>query len=112
MENGRMLTAPPDEAAIKQIFQLITGFWRPPRSVLRRRRVADHLADGPRSAAGLAARTGANEDALYRMLRALAVTGVFAERRRSREESRGRFLHGGAERRRRLHHEIPHSRLG
>ena len=41
--------------------------------------VADHLADGPRSAADLAARTGANEDALYRVIRALATAGVFIE---------------------------------
>jgi O-methyltransferase domain len=41
--------------------------------------VADHLADGPRSTPDLAARTGANEDALYRVLRALATTGIFTE---------------------------------
>ena len=41
--------------------------------------IADHLADGPRSTADLAARTGANEDALYRVLRALATTGIFTE---------------------------------
>ena len=41
--------------------------------------VADHLADEPRSTPDLAARTGANEDALYRVLRALATTGIFTE---------------------------------
>ena len=41
--------------------------------------IADHLADGPRSAADLAKRTGANEDAIYRVLRALAMVGVFTE---------------------------------
>jgi len=41
--------------------------------------IADHLADGPKTAADLAARTGASEDAIYRVLRALAVTGVFTE---------------------------------
>ncbi len=41
--------------------------------------VADHLADGPRSTPDLAARTGANEDALYRVLRALSTTGIFTE---------------------------------
>ena len=41
--------------------------------------IADHLAGGPRTAADLAARTGANEDAVYRVLRALAMVGVFTE---------------------------------
>jgi hypothetical protein len=42
-------------------------------------RVADHLADGPQRMADLARLTGANEDALYRVLRALAGVGVFVE---------------------------------
>ena len=41
--------------------------------------LADLLADGPKSADALAATTGANADALYRVLRALASIGVFAE---------------------------------
>jgi len=41
--------------------------------------VADRLAHGPRPVAELAAETGADEDALYRFLRALASDGVFAE---------------------------------
>ncbi len=41
--------------------------------------LADLLADGPMSADALAATTGANADALYRVLRALASIGVFAE---------------------------------
>ena len=41
--------------------------------------LADLLADGPQSADALAATTGANADALYRVLRALASIGVFAE---------------------------------
>ena len=41
--------------------------------------VADHMANGPTPVADLATETGANEDALYRVLRALAVTGVFSE---------------------------------
>lgn len=74
------VSAPPDEAAVQQIFQLITGFMASAAlGVAAQLGVADHLAGGPRSAADLAARTGANEDALYRVLRALAVTGVFTE---------------------------------
>jgi hypothetical protein len=41
--------------------------------------VAGKLADGPRPSAELAAETGADPDALYRFLRALASDGVFAE---------------------------------
>jgi SAM-dependent methyltransferase len=45
-------------------------------------RVADALADGPRSIEELAAGAGADADALYRILRALASDGVFAEEER------------------------------
>ena len=41
--------------------------------------IAGLLAKGPRRAADLAAATGADEDALYRVLRALAAGGVFTE---------------------------------
>ena len=41
--------------------------------------IADLLRESPRSAADLAAATGTNPDALYRMLRALASTGIFTE---------------------------------
>lgn len=41
--------------------------------------IADHLANGPRPVDTLAAETGSNADALYRVLRALASIGVFSE---------------------------------
>jgi len=41
--------------------------------------IADRLKDGPRSAADLAAATGAHAGSLYRLLRALAAVGVFRE---------------------------------
>ena len=41
--------------------------------------VADHLASGPRDVSELARLSGANEDALFRVLRLLASLGVFAE---------------------------------
>jgi len=41
--------------------------------------IADLLADGPRSSEELAALTGAHPKALYRVLRALASNGIFAE---------------------------------
>jgi hypothetical protein len=42
--------------------------------------IPDRLADGPRTADDLARETGVNADALYRVMRALASTGVFEER--------------------------------
>src|SRR5262249_44487490 len=47
-------------------------------SVVAELAIADHLADGPKTDAELAAATGANEDALHRVLRMLAARGVFA----------------------------------
>ena len=41
--------------------------------------IADHLADRPKTAAELAAVSGAKEDALHRVLQMLASRGVFAE---------------------------------
>ncbi len=41
--------------------------------------IADQLKDGPRTAQELAAAAGAHADSLYRLLRALAGLGVFAE---------------------------------
>jgi hypothetical protein len=41
--------------------------------------IADRLANGPRTSADLAKDAGVNEDALYRVLRALASAGVFEE---------------------------------
>ena len=43
-------------------------------------RVADELADGPRTVEELASRVGAIPDLLYRLLRVLATEGVFVER--------------------------------
>ena len=44
-------------------------------------RIADRLADGPRSSADLAGEAGVTEDGLYRVLRALASAGIFEEQR-------------------------------
>lgn len=41
--------------------------------------IADLLADGPRSATGLAVAAGADPDGLYRLLRLLAGLGIFVE---------------------------------
>ncbi|WP_052442718.1 ArsR family transcriptional regulator [Streptacidiphilus neutrinimicus] len=49
-------------------------------------RAFDALADGPRTVAEIAAATGAQEDPLYRVLRAVAAAGVLAEREDGRFE--------------------------
>src|SRR3954469_23235453 len=48
-------------------------------SVAAKLRVADLLADGPRTLDDLAARTGTHAPTLYRILRTLSAAGVFAE---------------------------------
>jgi hypothetical protein len=48
-------------------------------SVVAKLRVADLLADGPKGVADLAGRTKTHAPSLYRVLRALAAEGVFAE---------------------------------
>jgi len=71
-------TTAPDPA--QHIFQLATGYVISTALQLAVQvGVADHLAAGPRTAQQLAAATGTNEDALYRVLRALASVGVFDE---------------------------------
>ncbi len=51
-----------------------------PIYVAAERRVADLLADGARTAEELAAATDTRTSMLYRLLRALAGRGIFAER--------------------------------
>ena len=46
---------------------------------IARLKIADELRDGARSVSDLAVKTGTNEDILYRILRALASAGLFAE---------------------------------
>jgi hypothetical protein len=62
------------------IFQLATGYI--PAAAIQtvvKLGVPDQLAGGPRAVADLAAAAAVNEDALYRVMRALAGLGVFAE---------------------------------
>lgn len=56
--------------------------------------IADLLKDGPRTAAGIARTANASEDGVYRLLRALASVGLFAEtgNRRFRLTPLGRLL--------------------
>ena len=67
---------PPEVA----LLQMVAGYWvSQSLYVAAKLGIADLLKDGPRSADELAAATGAHADSLYRLLRALAGVGVFAE---------------------------------
>ena len=71
---------PPDPAAIQHVLQLATGYMVSAAvGVVARLGIPDRLAAGPRSTADLSHDVGANEDALYRTLRALAMAGLFTE---------------------------------
>jgi hypothetical protein len=62
------------------MLRLLTGYWISQSiHVVAVLGVADQLKDGPKSSNELAAATGAHAPSLYRLLRALASTGVFAE---------------------------------
>ena len=71
---------PPPPSADAAMIQIITGFWVS-RAVCTAARlgIADLVKDGPKAAEELARSTGSNPDSLYRMMRALASVGVFAE---------------------------------
>lgn len=69
-----------DAAPERLLFQLATGhFVAAALQTVAVLRVADHLADGPRSTGTLAESLSVDEDALYRVLRALATVGMFDE---------------------------------
>jgi hypothetical protein len=68
----------PDPA--QQVLQIATGYMASASLYTAiTLNVADHLAAGPKDVSELARVTGANEDALFRVLRLLASLGVFAE---------------------------------
>jgi hypothetical protein len=72
-----MAKKPPPQAAM---LNLIIGFWVSRLIyVAAKLKLADLLKDGPRTADELAATAGVQARALYRVLRALASVGVFAE---------------------------------
>ncbi len=73
-----MSDAPPPPEAV--VTQMIFGKWvAMALAVAAKLRVADALAGGPKSVADLAAETGTHAPSLFRVLRALASVGVFAE---------------------------------
>lgn len=69
-----------DPAAAGRLTSLISGYWIS-QAVYAAAKfgLADLLKDGPRSTAELAAASGTKPDLLFRLLRALASVGVFAE---------------------------------
>lgn len=64
------------------LFQMITGYWIS-KSIYAASKlgIADLLKDGSQSCEQLAQATGANARSLYRLLRALASVGIFAEQK-------------------------------
>jgi ubiquinone/menaquinone biosynthesis C-methylase UbiE len=69
-----------------QLARLASGYWYTQTVyVAAKLGLAELLKDGPRSAQELAQATGTNPRALYRLLRALASVGIFAE-------DQGRFV--------------------
>jgi SAM-dependent methyltransferase len=69
-----------EASPLAQITALMSGYWHTQAIYAAAKLgVADLLRDGPRSAADLAAAAGTDPRALYRLLRALAGLGIFAE---------------------------------
>ncbi len=60
------------------LLEIVAGHWRPHAlGVMARLGIADLLAEGSRDVGELAQATGVDEDALFRVLRALAADGFF-----------------------------------
>ena len=71
-------SAQPQGLAVERLFQAANGYMiSAALSVAAKLKIADLLADGPQPVADLAAATASNEDALYRVLRALVSVGFF-----------------------------------
>lgn len=70
----------PDFPPHLALLQMITGRWVSQAiTAAAKLRLADQLRDGPRTIAELAAATKSHPPSLYRLLRALASVGIFAE---------------------------------
>jgi hypothetical protein len=64
----------------EQLFQMALGFMSTAAlGCMAELEIADKLKSGPRSVEELAAQAGVKEDALYRVMRALASAGIFEE---------------------------------
>jgi hypothetical protein len=77
--------APGGPASSARILDLIGGMWAA-RAVgaFARLGIADHLGDGPRTASELAPAVGADEGALFRLMRAVVAIGVLTRHPRGR----------------------------
>jgi hypothetical protein len=72
--------SPPQDEAAEHLLRMMFGyFFSSALYVAASLRVADRLKDGPRPVSELALHAGADEDALYRVLRMLASGGIFHE---------------------------------
>jgi len=61
-----------------RLFQLASGYWiSQALYVAAKLRIADFLKDSPKSASEIALATGADEDSIYRLMRALCSVGAF-----------------------------------
>jgi hypothetical protein len=70
----------PGPGAARALAEKLSGAWIAQAiSTVATLGIADHLLDGPLPASILAQRVGADSSALYRVLRALASQGIFAE---------------------------------
>jgi hypothetical protein len=70
----------PQAAASQLLYQLATGHWiASALQVVLRLGIIDRFVGEPRTSAELAAAAEVNEDALYRVMRALAAVGIFNE---------------------------------
>jgi hypothetical protein len=73
-------TLSPEAAAAQLVFQIASGYMASAAlHVVVRLGIAERLADGPQHVDALASATGVQADGLYRVLRALASLGIFAE---------------------------------
>src|SRR5690348_2556142 len=71
---------PPEAAAQQSLFQIATGYMMSAAlQTIMQLEIPERLAAGPRTVADLAAETDSNEDALYRVMRAVASAGVLEE---------------------------------
>src|SRR3954454_7226649 len=71
----------PEAAAAQLLNQIATGYMvSAALQVALKLEIADRLSPGPRPVSELARDAGVAEDALYRVLRALASVGVFEEK--------------------------------
>jgi hypothetical protein len=73
-----------DHRAAREVIDIVTGTWRAQALYAAAAlRIPDHVADGTATCEALAARTGAGEDGVRRLMRLLATLGVFEGSERS-----------------------------